>query len=224
MLEYLPSLLRGFVVTLQVFVLSALLGSAVALAAGLGRLSRHRSVRLGVGVYVEVFRGTSAIVQLFWFFFALPLIGISLSTMTAAVLALGLNVGAYGAEVVRGAVIAIPIEQWDAAVALNFTPAQRMRRVILPQAVRTMLPPAGNLLVELLKGTALVSLITLSDLAFQAQLLVTSTLETTEIYLLVLLIYFVVAFSLTRGVRWVERRVSVGADFQAAAVDARVPR
>lgn len=219
MVEYVPLLLDGLAVTLRVAALSALLGGVLAVAAGLGRLSRYRAVRAAVGTYVEVFRGTSAIVQLFWIFFALPLVGVSLPTMTAAVLALGLNVGAYGAEIVRGAVKAVPAEQWDAAIALNFTPAQRMRRIILPQALRTMLPPAGNLLVELLKGTSLVSLVTLSDLTFRAQLLVTSTLDTTRIFGLVLLMYFVVAFALTRSVRWLERRVSVGADYRATALD-----
>ncbi len=91
--------------------------------------------------YIEVFRGTSALVQLFWLFFVLPHFGITLAPLNVAILTLGLNVGAYGAEVVRGAVSAVPRGQWEATVALNLTRMQALRRVVLPQAVVSMIPP-----------------------------------------------------------------------------------
>jgi polar amino acid transport system permease protein len=121
---------------------------------------------------------------------------------------LGLNIGAYGAEVVRGAILAVPRSQREAAAALGFTPRQTRWRVVVPQALPVIVPPAGNLLIELLKGTALVSLITLGDLTFAAQTLRASTLRTAEIFTLVLVIYFLVAAVLTAGMRWIERHVS----------------
>src|SRR5690606_3067203 len=118
-------------------------------------------------VYVEFARGVSAIILLFWMFFALPpLLGVNFTPLIAGVLALGINMGAYGAEVVRGGIQAVPVGQTEAGIALNMTERQRLTQVILPQAVPVILPPFGNLMIEILKGTALVSLITLSDLAF----------------------------------------------------------
>jgi polar amino acid transport system permease protein len=130
--------------------------------------------------------------------------------LIAGVLALGLNAGAYGSEVVRSAILAVDTGQTEAGIALNFTPWQRMLRIILPQAFVMMLPAFGNLQIELLKGTALVSLITLSDLTYQAMILNASTLKTTEIFSLLLIMYFLIAWPLTRGVRWLEQRLSVG--------------
>jgi polar amino acid transport system permease protein len=125
-------------------------------------------------------------------------------------MALGLNYGAYGAEVVRSSILAIPKEQTEAAIALNMTWFQRTRLVILPQAFLIMLPTFGNLLIELLKGTSLVSLVTITDLTYQGVLLNTTTLKTTEIFSLMLVMYFVIAMPLTMGVRWLERRASIG--------------
>lgn len=210
MLELLPPLLRGLWVTLLLTVCGGLLAIALAFAAGIARRSEHLLVRLPAAVYVEVFRGTSALVQLFWFYFALPLMGVHLPAFAAGVLVLGLNTGAYGAEVVRGALRAVPRGQSEAAVALNLSPRQRMWLVIVPQAALSMLPPWGNLLIELLKNTALVSLITINDLTFQAQLLRADTLRTVEIFLLVLLLYFGAALCITAGVRTLERRCRVG--------------
>jgi len=205
-------LLPGALLTAELTVVGSLLAAALALAAGLSLTARAMPVRAAARIYVEFFRGTSMLVQLFWLFFALPAFGVELSPLQAGILALGLNIGAYGAEVVRGAVIAVPKGQAEAAIALNMSPGLRMRRIILPQAVVAMLPPFGNLLIELLKSTALVSLVTLSDLTFRAQLLRSSTGETLEIFSVVLVMYFVMAYAITLGVRGLERRVSRGLD------------
>lgn len=206
-LDLLPVLIRGAGITIQLTLVSAALALGMALVAGLARLSPLWPLRFVAGLYVEVFRGTSVLVQLFWFYFALPLFGIRLDAFTAGVLALGLNVGAYGAEVVRGAIRSVPKGQTEAAIALNFTPWQRMRRVILPQAFVLMLPPFGNQLIELLKATALVSLITIPEMTFQGLTLRQTTGRTNEIFLWLLVLYFAVAYPLTLGVRWIERRV-----------------
>ena len=207
-LDLVPILLRGLDVTLRLTLTSAALAFAIAIVAGLGRLSPLAPIRFLAGTYVEVFRGTSVLVQMFWFFFALPLFGITMTPFVAGVAALSLNIGAYGAEVVRGAIRSVPAGQTEAAIALNMTPGQRMRRVILPQALVLMLPPFGNLLIELLKATALVSLITIPDVTFQGVALQQTTGRTTEIFLWLLVLYFALAYPMTLAVRWVERRAS----------------
>jgi polar amino acid transport system permease protein len=179
------------------------------LAAGLGRLSRSRALRWIAGVYIEVFRGTSALVQLFWVYFVLPFAGVELNAFAAGVVVLGLNAGAYGAEVVRGAIQAVPAGQRDAAEALNFTRVDLMRRIILPQAVPAMLPPAGNLAIELLKNTALVSMIAVHELTFTAQMLRASTLDTGLIYTIVLVLYFATAAGIAKLFRQLETRAKV---------------
>ncbi|KUJ69167.1 ectoine/hydroxyectoine ABC transporter permease subunit EhuC [Streptomyces albus subsp. albus] len=200
-------LLPGIWITVQLTVCGALFAAVVAFAAGLARTSRLRTVRFLTACYVEVFRGTSALVLMFWLFFVLPLaFRIALMPMWAAVLALGLTYGAYGSEIVRGAIGAVAPAQREAAVALSFTPWQRLWRVVLPQAVPEMIPPFSNLLIELLKATALVSAVSVADITFAAQLSRLATGESLQVYGIVLGLYFVLAFVLTRLMRLLERR------------------
>ncbi|OVZ54077.1 ectoine/hydroxyectoine ABC transporter permease subunit EhuC [Pigmentiphaga sp. NML080357] len=208
MADLLPPLLRGLWLTLQITAGAAVLAVPAALLAGLGRLSRRPYLSWPAACYVEVFRGTSALVQLFWVYYVLPLLGLRLPALWAGILVLGLHTGAYGAEIVRGAIAGVPRGQAEAAIALNMTPRATLWRVLLPQAVGLMLPPAGNLLIELLKNTALVSLITITDLTFSAQLLRSETFRTVEVFSLVLVMYFVVAQALNGGMRLLERRAS----------------
>lgn len=211
-MDLLPPLLKGLKITILLTVYSIAVALCLSFLAGLGRLSRSRLVRVITTVYVEVFRGTSLLVQLFWMYFALPmLLDIRLSAMTAAVIALGLNYGAYGSEVVRSSIIAVPKGQVEASIALNMTPFQRMRRVILPQALVMMLPGFGNLQIELLKGTSLVYLITLTDLTYQGMMLRSFDIsQTPAIFVWILILYFVTAYALTAIVRFAERRATVG--------------
>lgn len=208
--DLLPALLRGLSTTISLAVFGSILALVIAIFTGILRSSPFRIVRGLASVYVEIFRGTSILVQLFWIFFVLPLppFNIEISPFIAGVLALGLNVGAYGAEVVRGAVQSIPRGQIEASIALNMTRGLMMRRVILPQALVRIVPPFGNLLIELLKATSLVALITLADVTFQANSLRQSmgVRRIPEIYLLLLFIYFLIAYPITLGVRWVEGR------------------
>ncbi|MEU3185834.1 ectoine/hydroxyectoine ABC transporter permease subunit EhuC [Streptomyces sp. NPDC006923] len=203
--------LPGIWVTLQLTFYSAALATAVAFAVGTARTHRSRLVRFAAGFYTEVFRGTSALVLMFWLFFVMPgLFGWALVPMWAAVLALGLSYGAYGAEVVRGALNSVAPAQREAGIALNFTPWQRMRLILLPQAVPEMIPPFSNLLIELLKGTALVSLLGVADVSFAAYLVRLATQDSARIYSVTLVIYFVIAFVLARGMRALERRAKAG--------------
>ncbi len=207
---FLPGLLLGAGLTLRLTLLGCALAVVAGIAAGLGKMYGPAPIRWLANIYIEVFRGTSALVQLFWLFFVLPQFGIMLDAFTVGVVGLGLNVGAYGAEVVRGAVTAVPRGQWEAATALNMSRIQMLRRIILPQALVAMIPPWGNLFIELLKSTALVSLITLNDLAFKAQQMNQTTMKTLPIFTLVLLIYLAMSLLLTIGMRLLERRASRG--------------
>src|SRR5262245_26231087 len=205
-------LLKGTLVTIEITLLAGTLAAILAFLAGLGRVSRFRPVRALAILYVETFRGVALLVQLFWLFFVLPFFGIDLRPMTTAVIGLGLCNGAYGAEIVRGAIQAVPRGQLEAAVALNLTRFQRMRMIVLPQAIPAMLPPFGNLAIELLKATALVSLITIQDLAFQALTLRQTTMRTLEPFLVVLVVYFAIAMGLSLAFKRAERAVNVGLD------------
>lgn len=209
--QLLPPLLRGAEITAEITLASTVLGALLAFAAGIGKLSRHHALRwLAVG-YIEIFRGTSLLVQLFWLFYALPIIGLSLSPLSTGILGLSLNIGAYGAEVVRGALQATARGQHEAARALNFTPRQTLWHILLPQALPEMMPPFGNLAVQNLKDSALVSLITLADLTYQAQNLRNITLQTVPILTATLFLYFAMALVLTAAMRWLERRVRYAA-------------
>ncbi|MFE3324631.1 ectoine/hydroxyectoine ABC transporter permease subunit EhuC [Streptomyces sp. NPDC059176] len=204
-------LFKGVWITVQLTVLSAALAAVVAFTVGLARIHRLRAVRFVAGAYFEIFRGTSALILMFWIFFVLPLgFGWQLVPMWAAVLSLGLTYGAYGSEIVRGAVRAVAPAQREAGVALSFTPAQQMRKIVLPQAWPEMVPPFTNLLIELLKGTALVSVMGVADIAFGGALVRNATGESAPVYTIVLVMYFVLAFAVTRGMRVLERRAKAG--------------
>ncbi|HEX7003815.1 MAG TPA: ectoine/hydroxyectoine ABC transporter permease subunit EhuC [Trueperaceae bacterium] len=207
-LDLLPPLLAGTRVTILLALASTVLGGVLSFAAGIGKLSDNILIRWISIAYVEIFRGTSLLVQMFWLFFALPLLGVSLSPVLAGILALSLNIGAYGAEVVRGAIRSVGKGQYEAAVALNFSRRYTLWHVVLPQALVEMMPPFGNLVVQNLKDTALVSLITLTDLTFRAQNLRNLTLDSVPIYTLTLIIYFVLALVFIAFMRWLERVIA----------------
>jgi polar amino acid transport system permease protein len=194
--EALPRILDGVWITLQLTVGGALLAMLIAVTFGL--LARQDNILLRgfARAVIEFFRGTSLVVQLFWFFFVLPQLGVELEPMVAGILALGLNYGAYAAEVVRGSINSVPTGQWEATTALSMGPAQRMRRIIFPQDWALMIPSLTNLLIHLLKGTAVVGTITIADLTFRLDSLQRDT-STFFAYGIGLVVYFVLAYALT---------------------------
>lgn len=216
----------GGIITVSVFVGAALLGTVLSLLFGIMGLSDSRWSRGLSRVYVEVTRGASAIVLLFFVAFAVPrLLGFRTGDINltlfgrdvgylfvAGVLALGMNMGGYGAEVVRGGIQAIPKGQTEASIALNLTAGQRLRYVILPQAVMTMLPPYGNLNIEVMKGTALVSLIALADMTFLARglrnrrIVIEDPPETVVIFGVTLILYFIISQAIALFYKSLERR------------------
>ncbi|MBN0045797.1 ectoine/hydroxyectoine ABC transporter permease subunit EhuC [Streptomyces actuosus] len=208
--DHISQVWSGLRVTVEATVLGAAVALALSFVFGFMAFSGPLPVRGLSRVIVEFFRGTSLYVQLFWLYYAFPLLfGYELSPLFCGVLAFGMNYGAYGSEVVRGALNAVPRAQWEAAVALNMTPLQRMRRVILPQAWVQMIPPFTNLLIQLLKATPLLWLITAAELTTVVQHFRDRTGETTWAYLTLLVMYFVLAYALTLMMNALERHAKI---------------
>ncbi len=207
LLDVAPSLAQGALVTLQIALAAGLIAVIVAVAVGVLREVGGRVANAALGVYVEFFRGTSAFVQIFWAYFALPMVGIRMSAMTAGILILGFNVGAYGSEVVRGALRAVPAGQREACMALGLPTWVTYSHVMLPQAMLRSVLPMGNLLVDLLKGTALVSAITVTELAFSARQAVFVHGHALTIFGAVLFIYLLMAAPVAWGARVLDDRL-----------------
>lgn len=208
--EYRADILVGIGWTIQIALGAAAIALVAAFLGGLGRLSPWRPVRVAATIYIEFFRGTSALSQLFWLFFVLPYLGISISPRMCAIVGLGLCFGAYGAEVVRGAFKAIPKAQHDALAALNFSRLKAFRVVLLPQALILITPLFSNLSIELLKSTSLASLITIPDLAFQAHSIVGRTYDTGTVFLFTMLVYLLLSQCVARAMRNAESRLTKG--------------
>lgn len=203
---------------LHITIVITLGGSAVALVMavlfGIWSTSSDPILRWLSAAYITVFRGASALILLYWFYFVLPeLTGFGLDAISTGIVVLGANVGAYGAEVVRASLKSVPKGQYQAAAALNLNRWQTMRYVIFPQAILSMIPPMGNLAIELLKSTALVSTITVADLTLQGKFLRDDTHRSFEIFGLLLIIYFLLSSVITFGFRILERRLSQGRDY-----------
>lgn len=203
----LPYLLDGLLITLQLTVGGALLAFAIAISLGLLARFDNILIRGFARTVIEVFRGTSLLVQLFFLFFVLPLppFNLALPSIVVGILGLGLNYGAYGAEVVRGSINAVPRGQWEATTALSLSRTQRMWRVIFPQAWALMIPSLTNLLIQLLKGTAVVYLITIVDFTAELNKLRIDT-DVFFAYSLGLVVYFVIAYLLTLAMNAIEVR------------------
>ncbi|WP_308640076.1 ectoine/hydroxyectoine ABC transporter permease subunit EhuC [Paenibacillus silvisoli] len=204
--DWMPLLADGAVITVKVAVLSAAVALTMSVIAGLGSISKHAFLRVTSKAYIQLFRAASLLVLLFWVYFALPFAGIELSKVMAAVLSIGLNIGAYGAEIVRSSIAAVSKGQHEASIALNLSPAQRMRKVIFPQAFARMLPSLGNLMIELLKSTSLIYFITLADLTYEAMIIRNNYYTwTPAIFALLLAAYFCLATLISISVRLLER-------------------
>lgn len=213
-LDSLPRYAEPLLVTVTVTVASAALALLVAFTLGLMTSSRYLAVRTPARVFVEFIRGSSVVVQLFWFAYAMPaILGIKFDYMIAAgIIALGLNYGAYCSEVVRGAIAAVPKGQLEASLAVNFTPFQRLRLVVLPQAWPEMIPSLCSFAIMLLKASALVSFISVIDLTNMATILGSPNGGQNLLahYAFILPVYFLIAWLIWTGMRALERRAKRG--------------
>jgi polar amino acid transport system permease protein len=208
--DFLPILLQGAVVTVQVTVLSFLLSSVLGLALALMKLSPVRAVSWTGAVIVNVIRGLPIIVQLFYIYFVLPEFGVQLTAFQAGVIGLGIAYSAYQAENFRADIEAVDPGQREAAQAMGMRSALIMRRVILPQAFRIALPPYGNTLVMMLKDSSLVSTITVAEMTRAGQLIASSTFQNMTVYTLVALLYLLMSLPLVWGLRRLEARFGAG--------------
>ena len=191
--EYRILFIDGTIITLKLTIMSAILALIISFIVGIARISKYISIRVIATIYLEFFRGSSALVQMFFIFYVLPLWGIYFDPLTAGVIACGCNLGSYGSEVVRGAILAVGKEQHEAALALNYNTYKRFRFVIIPQAIPVMIPTFSNLLIELLKLTAVTSLITINDLTMQAKTIQVQSASLLEPFLIILIIYFIIS-------------------------------
>jgi polar amino acid transport system permease protein len=208
---FVETIFDGLLLTVEATFGGIAIATVLAFVFGLAMLSGSRTIRGIARVYVEVLRGTSEVVQLIWIYFVLPvLVGYQVIPLVAGIVVLGLNFGAYGAEIVRGAVQSVPKAQFEGAVALSLTPAQRMRRVILPQALVEMVPPFNNLFIQLLKGSALLTIIGVEEMTYLGrEVLVDNYVSQAGlIWLVVLVFYLVLALLITTLMRFVERRAA----------------
>jgi len=211
LLRYTPLFWKGVLVTLAYTATTILLGLVIGLLIGLGRLSRSKLLNVPLVAFIEAFRCTPLLVQIVWFYYALPvLLHIQIPATTAAVLVLSCYTGAFYAEIFRGGIISIERGQWDAARALGLRPWPMMRKVILPQAVKRMIPPFVNQSITQLKNTSLVSTIAVPDLLYNGQLVTADTYRPLEVYTVVAIIYFVLLFPSTMLAQWYEKRLQRG--------------
>ncbi|MGY0399846.1 MAG: amino acid ABC transporter permease [Ostreibacterium sp.] len=201
-IKYLPILAEAAVMTVYISVISLALGLVLGLLGALGKLSDNKLIAFTASFYIWIIRSTPLLVQLFLIYFGLPSIGIELSPFMAGVIGLAVNVGAYNAETIRGGIEAIHSGQREAAGSLGMTKFQIMKRIILPQAIKIILPPLGNNFIILIKDTSLVSTITVVELTMRTQQLVGSTFKAFELYIAAAFLYAIltstVAFMLAR--------------------------
>ena len=211
LLRYAPLFWRGVLVTLAYTAGTITLGLIIGLLVGLGRLSKSKLLNIPLIAFIEAFRCTPLLVQIVWFYYALPvLLGIQIPAVVAAILTLSCYTGAFYAEIFRGGIISIERGQWDAARALGLRRWTMMRMVILPQAVRRMMPPFVNRSITQLKNTSLVSTIAVPDLLYNGSLITADTYRPLEVYTVVALIYFALLFPSTMVAQWYERKLEKG--------------
>ena len=194
-LDSLPLLLRGLVVTVELWVVAFAVGLSLGLAVSLARISGRAWLNGPAIAYVEIFRNTPVLVQLIWFYYAFPIVlGQQLSPFTAVALGLTLNTSAYSAEIFRGGILSIARGQWEGAKAIGMTRALTMRRIILPQVMRRMLPAFTNRAIELAKVTSLASLLAVNEIMYEGRLISSTYYRPLEVLTVVALMYFLLIY------------------------------
>ena len=203
-------LLSGIQVTLLVTAAALGSGLVVGLFVALARMSKRRWLQIPAIAYIEIFRNTPALIQLMWVYYCLPILtGLEMSAAASATLALAVNGAAYIAEIIRGGIQAVDRGQVEAARTLGMSHVQTMRKIVLPQAFRRMIPPFVNESVSILKFSSLVSVLGVADLTYQAQVLSTTTFRPIEIFTFIAVVYFVLCTALSYFARRLELRLSV---------------
>lgn len=203
-----PLLIDGLKVTIQLSIQVIILGTIIGLIGGICLLYGGRVLRGVFRAYVDIIRGLPLLVTIFLIFYGIPAVGIPMPPFTAAVLAMSFFAGGHMSEIIRGAIGSIPKGQSDAAMSIGLTFFPRLRHVIMPQSLRRIVPPWVNLCVELIKGTSLVALVSVTDLMLSAQQILERTAQPIPFYVLTALIYFVMCYSLANLAGRLEKRFS----------------
>lgn len=202
-------ILQGTVMTLEISAIALAIGLLLGLIVGVSKISRRKVFRSPAIFYVELFRNTPELVQLIWIYYCLPILfGLQMVALTSCIIALGLNAGAYLAEVFRAGIQAVDKAQIEAGRALGLSHFQTMRKITLPQAIRTMLPPFVNQSIALLKNSSLVSVLGVADLTFRSQIVATNTWRPIEIFTATAAIYFILCTVLSYVTRFSEKRLT----------------
>lgn len=208
-LEILPRLARALVVTVQVTLGGMLIALTLGLLLAIARRSRRPLVRAPVAGFVEFVRSTPLLVQIYFLFYVLPVLGVQLSAFTSGVLALGLHYGTYCSEVYRAGLDGVPRGQWEAAAALNMSRMQTYIRIVIPQAIPPVVPALGNYLIAMFKDTPLLSAITVLELLQSAKMIGAETFRYTEPLTLVGMLFLAISLVAAAGIRALERRLAV---------------
>ncbi len=201
-------LLTGALITFELTVISMSIGLVIGLLVALARLSKIRALQLPARVYTSSIRGTPLLVQLFILYFALPDLGIMLSPYAAGILGLSINIGAYLAEVYRAGIQSVPAGQYEASLSIGMTYWQTMRLTVVPQAVRNVLPALGNDFIGLMKDTSLVSIVTITELMRQGQIIARSSFSYLGTFIVVAFMYWCMTFVSSIVLNWSERRMA----------------
>lgn len=205
------ALLAGAAGTLRIFAICLVLGLTLGLLVGLGRYSKRRLIYLPASAFVEFFRNTPVLVQILWFYFALPmLVPFEISPLTAAALGISLNSAAFSGEIFRGGIQSLESGQWEGAQALGMTHGQAMRRVILPQAIKRMLPALTNRAIEIFKMSTLASAVAYVELLQQGKLIASIHYNPIEAYTVIALLFFVFLYPLVQLTYVLERKLGRG--------------
>lgn len=207
--ETTPILVKGSVMTLELTVLTLLIGTLLGIIIALMKISKSKILYSIAAFYTWIIRGTPLLLQLFVLYYGLPSAGIKLEPFEAAVIGLGLNSAGYMAEIIRGGILSIDKGQFEAAKALGFDYGQTMRRIILPQTMKNIIPAAGNEFITMLKDTSLVSTIAMVELMRSAQQLYASTFRPLEIFLVTGSLYLILTTLFTSVFSYVEKKLSV---------------
>lgn len=208
MLETLPLLTEGVELTIYITILGLAFGFVIGTASGLGRISQNKFTRALSSIYIEIIRGTPMIVQALFLYFGVPLIsGVRINPITAGVITIAVNSGAYIAEIVRGAIQSIDAGQFEAGRSIGLTRHQTMLSIIWPQAFRRMIPPLGNQFIISLKDTSLLTVIGVAELTRSGQEIVAVNFRSFEVYLTVAIVYLCMTLSIAKALRWYEKKL-----------------
>ena len=213
--EYQANLYRGLGVTFELSIIIILASMVGGIIIGAGRYSKNRLFNWPATAYIELFRNTPVLIQIVWFYYAFPvLIGIQMEGFYAALIGIGLNMIAYSADIVRGGIQSIEKGQWEAAKAIGMNYFSIMRRVILPQALRRMIPPFTSRTVEAVKATSLASTIAVAELLYEGQVLANTVYRPFELYTAIAVLYFFATYPLVLFSYWLERRLAIDSEMR----------